>query len=163
MSWRFILICGLALSGVACGDDEEQVPELQPLAEAPRTPSPAAQPEPEPAPEPEPEPEPEPLSGRFFTVQVGAFLNPDSASGRRDRLADQGLPVWTTDQEVEGRQFHRVRVGAVSTGSEARRLGDILAESYGFPIWLALVISLESVPAGAVEATQEVIAGANEE
>jgi hypothetical protein len=76
-------------------------------------------------------------------------------------LADQGLPVWATDQEVEGRLFHRVRVGAVSTGTEARRLGEILAESYGVPIWLALVISLESVPAGAVEATREVIAGAN--
>ena len=155
MRWRFILICGLALSGVACGDDEEQVPEPQPQAQAPQTPPPAAQPE------PEPEPEPEPLSGRFFTVQVGAFLNPDSANGLRDRLAERGLPVWTTDQQVGGRLFHRVRVGAASTGSEARRLSEILAESYGVPIWLALVISLESVPAGAVEATQAVVAGAN--
>ena len=77
-------------------------------------------------------------------------------------MAHWGLiPVWATDQEVEGRLFHLVRVGAVSTGSEVRRLGEILAESYGVPIWLALVISLESVPAGAVEATREVIAGAN--
>jgi hypothetical protein len=60
---------------------------------------------------------------------------------------------------VGGQPFHRVRVGAVSTGSEARRLGEILAERYGVPIWLALVISLESVPPGAVEATQQVIGG----
>ena len=157
MRCRFILISGLALAVVTCGGDDEPVEEPQPQEQVQRAPPPAA-----PAtPEPEPEPEPEPLSGRFFTVQVGAFLNADSAHGLRDRLVDQGLPVWAPDQEVEGRLFHRVRVGAVSTGSEVRRLGEILAESYGVPIWLALVISLESVPAGAVEATREVIAGAN--
>ena len=153
MRCRFILISGLAVALVTCGGDDEPVEEPQPQEQVQRAPPPTTQ--------PEPEPEPEPLSGRFFTVQVGAFLNPDSAHGLRDRLADQGLPVWATDQEVEGRLFHRVRVGAVSTGTEARRLGEILAESYGVPIWLALVISLESVPAGAVEATREVIAGAN--
>ena len=159
MRRRFVLMCGLALAVVACGDDDEQVQEPQPQEQVQPPPVAQATPEPEPQPEPEPEPEPEPLSGRFFTVQVGAFLNADSANGRRDRLADQGLPVWTTDQEVGGRMFHRVRVGAVSTGPEVRRLSEILAERYGFPIWLALVTSLEFVPPGAVEATRALIGG----
>jgi len=153
MRWRIFLIFGLALAVGACGGDDEPVQEQQPQEQVQAPPVAQA------TPEPEPEPEPETLSGRFFTVQVGAFLNADSANGRRARLADQGLPVWTVDQEVGGRMFHRVRVGAVSTGPEVRRLSEILVERYGFPIWLALVTSLESVPAGAVEATRNLIGG----
>jgi hypothetical protein len=88
---------------------------------------------------------------------MGAFLNPDSAVVQRDRLADLGLPAWTVDQEVEGRRFRRVRIGAASTGSEARRLGEILTQRYGWSIWVAPVASTESVPDGTVEATRELV------
>lgn len=160
MHWRFILIFGLALAVVACGDDDEQIQEKQPQEQVRRPPPPAAQATAEP--EPEPEVEPEPMSDPLYTVQVGAFLNPDSAVGRRDRSANQGLPVWTVDQEVEGRLFHRVRVGAVSTRSGARRLGEILRESYGWrPLWVAPVASTESVPDGTVEATRDLMGGAS--
>jgi cell division protein FtsN len=108
-------------------------------------------------PEPAPEPVVEALSGPLFTVQMGAFLNPDSAVVQRDRLADLGLPAWTVDQEVEGRRFRRVRIGAASTGSEARRLGEILAQRYGWSIWVAPVASTESVPDGTVEATRALV------
>ena len=136
-----------ALAVAACGGDDEPIQEQQPQEQV------------QPPPPPEPEPEPEPISGPLYTVQMGAFLNPDSAVVQRDRLANLGLPAWTADQEVEGRQFRRVRIGAASTGSEARRLGEILTERYGWSIWVALVTSTGSVPDGAVEATRDLIGG----
>ncbi len=153
MRWRSILVFGLALAVGACGGDDEPIPEQQPQEQAQTLPSPAALAVVEPA----PEPEAEPLSGPLFTVQLGAFLNPDSAVVQRDRLADLGLPAWTVDQEVEGRRFRRVRVGAASTGLEARRLGEILTQRYGWSIWVAPVASTESVPDGTVEATRELV------
>jgi len=155
MHWRLIPIFGLALAVAACGGDDEPIQEQQPQEQVQPPPPPVAQA----TPAPEPEPEPEPISGPLYTVQMGAFLNPDSAVVQRDRLANLGLPAWTTDQEVEGRQFRRVRIGAASTGSEARRLGEILTERYGWSIWVALVTSTGSVPDGAVDATRDLIGG----
>ena len=155
MHWRLIPIFGLALAVLACGGDDEPIQEQQPQEQVQPPPSPVAQA----TPAPEPEPEPEPISGPLYTVQMGAFLNPDSALAQRDRLANLGLPAWTVDQEVEGRQFRRVRIGAASTGSEARSLGEILTERYGWSIWVALVTSTESVPDGALEATRDLIGG----
>ena len=155
MHWRLIPIFGLVLTAVACGGDDEPIQEQQPQEQVQPPPSPVAQA----TPAPEPEPEPEPISGPLYTVQMGAFLNPDSAVVQRDRLANLGLPAWTVDQEVEGRQFRRVRIGAASTGSEARSLGEILTERYGWSIWVALVTSTESVPDGALEATRDLIGG----
>jgi len=151
MHWRLIPIFGLVLTVVACGGDDEPIQEQQPQEQVQPPPSPVAQ--------ATPEPEPEPISGPLYTVQMGAFLNPDSAVVQRDRLANLGLPAWTVDQEVEGRQFRRVRIGAASTGSEARSLGEILTERYGWSIWVALVTSTESVPDGALEATRDLIGG----
>jgi len=146
-----IPISGLILTVVACGGDDEPIHEQQPQEQVQPPPSPVAQ--------ATPEPEPEPISGPLYTVQMGAFLNPDSAVVQRDRLANLGLPAWTVNQEVEGRQFRRVRIGAASTGSEARSLGEILTERYGWSIWVALVTSTESVPDGALEATRDLIGG----
>ena len=164
MHWRFILIFGLALAVVACGDDDEQIQEQQPQEQVQRPPPPAAQAtaEPEPEPVPEPEVEPEPMSDPLYTVQVGAFLNADSAVVQRERLASEGLPTWTEDQTVGGRMFHRVRVGAVRTGAEGRRLSEILTQRYALPIWVALVVTVERIPAGALEATQDVLGAAND-
>ena len=155
MHWRLIPILGLVLTVVACGGDDEPIQEQQPQEQVQPPPPPVAQA----TPAPEPEPEPEPISGPLYTVQMGAFLNPDSAVVQRDRLANLGLPAWTVDQEVEGRQFRRVRIGAASTGSEARSLGEILTERYGWSIWVALVTSTESVPDGVLEATRDLIGG----
>ena len=151
MRWRLIPIFGLILTVVACGGDDEPIQEQQPQEQVQPPPSPVAQ--------ATPEPEPEPISGPLYTVQMGAFLNPDSAVVQRDRLANLGLPAWTVNQEVEGRQFRRVRIGAASTGSEARSLGEILTERYGWSIWVALVTSTESVPDGALKATRDLIGG----
>ena len=159
MRSRFTLIFGLVLAVVSCGGDDEPVPDSQALERQLEQP-PVVAPAPT-APEPEPEPEPEPLRGPLFTVQMGAFLNADSAAVQRDRLVDRGLPAWTEDRDVEGRRFHRVRIGAASTGSEARRLGEILTSRYGWSLWITSVNSLESVPDGAVQATQDLIGDGN--
>jgi cell division protein FtsN len=151
MHWRLIPIFGLILTVVACSGDDEPIHEQQPQEQVQPPPSPVAQ--------ATPEPEPESISGPLYTVQMGAFLNPDSAVVQRDRLANLGLPAWTVNQEVEGRQFRRVRIGAASTGSEARSLGEILTERYGWSIWVVLVTSTESVPDGALEATRDLIGG----
>ncbi len=94
---------------------------------------------------------------RLYTVQVAAFLSPDSARKWSGRLASQGLPVWTTVHEVRGRMFHRVRVGAVPRVSEARRLGEILRQRYEWPTWVAPVTPTEPIPDGAVQATRDLI------
>ena len=91
MHWRLIPIFGLALAVLACGSDDEPIQEQQPQEQVQPPPSPVAQA----TPAPEPEPEPEPISGPLYTVQMGAFLNPDSAVAQRDRLANLGLPAWT--------------------------------------------------------------------
>lgn len=163
MRLRFALVFGLALALAACGEDEPPPPQ-QTAAQRP-APPPAdtqqqmAQPEPEPEPEPMPEPA-TPVRGRLYTVQVAAFLSPDSARKWSGRLASQGLPVWTTIHEVQGRMFHRVRVGAVPTVGEARQLGEILKQRYEWPTWVAPVTPAEPVPDGAVEATQDLIRNA---
>ena len=151
MHWRLIPIFGLILTVVACSGDDEPIHEQQPQEQVQPPPSPVAQ--------ATPEPEPEYISGPLYTVQMGAFLNPDSAVVQRDRLANLGLPAWTVNQEGEGRQFRRVRIGEASTGSEARSLGEILTERYGWSIWVVLVTSTESVPDGALEATRDLIGG----
>jgi cell division septation protein DedD len=94
----------------------------------------------------------------LYTVQVAAFTNRESAELWRDRLGDQGLPVWTAVSEVGGRTFYRVRVGAVPTVSEARRLGSMLTARYDWPVWIAPLSPADQVPAGAVDRTRRAIA-----
>ena len=86
MHWRLIPIFGLVLTVVACGGDDEPIQEQQPQEQVQPPPSPVAQA----TPAPEPEPEPEPISGPLYTVQMGAFLNPDSAVVQRE---DRSPPV----------------------------------------------------------------------
>ncbi len=83
MRCRFILIFGLALAVVTCGGDDEPVQEQQPQEEV-QAPPPVAQAT------PEPEPEPEPISVPLYMLQIGAFLNPDSAVVQKDRMAVDG-------------------------------------------------------------------------
>ena len=77
---RIILIFGLTLPLAACGGDDEQVQE-PPAQEQVEPPPPFVAPV-----APAPEPEPEPLSGPLYTIQMGAFLNADSAAVLRDGL-----------------------------------------------------------------------------
>lgn len=95
----------------------------------------------------------------LYTVQVAAFTSRDAAELWRDRLSSgDGLPVWTSVAELGGRTFYRVRVGAVPTVTEARRLGTMLTARYDWPVWVAPLGPADQVPAGAVDRTRRAIA-----
>lgn len=98
-------------------------------------------------------------AGARYTVQVASFTNPASAELWTDRLERQGLPVWTSVAEVGGRTYYRVRVGAATTLSDARRLGQSLSERYEWPVWVAPLAAADRPPAGAVENTRRALAG----
>lgn len=109
---------------------------------------------------PEPEPEPTPEAGDAdarFTVQVGSFVEAATADRWIQRLQERGLPVWRSDTEIEGERVSRVRVGALTTESDAHSLADILKRDYGWPAWVDEVRDDETVPADAVRRTSAVL------
>lgn len=177
MRFRVALVLALALATVtACGRGKESKPAVQqrPAAPAPTTPRPdsarlaaarraaaeSAQARARPAPDTTKKPAPAARpAGKFYTVQIGAFVNADSARSWTGRLASQGLPVWTTTFQLHGRTFHRVRVGVVRSVAEARKLGDMLKQRYSWSFWVAPVSDADAVPDGAVQATQRILSG----
>ncbi len=96
-------------------------------------------------------------SSRLYTVQVAAFTEAASATEWADRLRSQGMPVWTSVAELGGQTFYRLRVGAVPTVAEARRLGGMLAARYEWPVWVAPMTAADRPPAGAVDASRRLI------
>jgi cell division septation protein DedD len=175
MRFRVALVFALALATVtACGRGQEEQPPAQqrPATRVPMPPKPdsarmaarrtqaQAMPAPDTMKKPAP---PTPAAarpaGKLYTVQVAAFVNADSARSWTGRLSSQGLPVWTTAYQLHGRTFHRVRVGAVPTVAEARKLGEMLKKRYSWSFWIAPVGDADAVPDGAVQATQRIITG----
>lgn len=96
---------------------------------------------------------------RLYTVQVAAFASPDSARKWTGRLNSLNLPVWTSMQELGGQTYYRVRVGAVPTVAEARRLGGILSSRFEWPVWVAPVTPADQLPQDAVNRTRSVLEG----
>lgn len=177
MRFRVALVFATALAIVtACGRGKEAQPPARqrPAAPAPTRPRPdsarmaaarrakaeSARAQPRPAPDTMNKPAPPARpAGALFTVQIAAFVNADSARTWTGRLTSQGLPVWTTTIQLHGRTFHRVRIGAVPTVEEARKLGDMLRTRYSWSFWIAPVREADAVPDGAVRATQRILAG----
>ncbi len=174
MRFRVALVFALALATLtACGRSKEAQPQAQqrPASHVPMPPKPdsarmaaqRAQAQAKPAPDtmkkPAPTPAPAKPAGKLYTVQVAAFVNADSARSWTGRLSSQGLPVWTTAYRMHGKTFHRVRVGAVPTVAEARKLGEMLEKRYSWSFWVAPIGSADAVPDGAVQATQRIITG----
>lgn len=100
-----------------------------------------------------------PASGRLYTIQVAAFTSADSARKWTGRLNSLDLPVWTSMAELGGTTYYRVRVGAVPTVAEARRLGSMLSQRFEWPVWVAPVTPSDRMPEGAVESTRRVLGG----
>jgi rare lipoprotein A len=73
----------------------------------------------------------DPYSG-YFTVQVGAFKDPQNADRLRDRLSAQYSPVSIQQVTLEDGAYYRVRVGRVSGEQSAQKLSDELREKEGF-------------------------------
>ena len=67
-----------------------------------------------------------------FTIQVGAFENPDNAARLRSQLDRQFINAHVTRGEVDGKTFHRVRVGRSTSLDVAESQRQSLS-SRGFP------------------------------
>lgn len=86
----------------------------------------------------------DPYSG-YFTVQVGAFKDPNNADRLRDRLSAQYSPVFIQQVTLEDGAYYRVRVGRVSGEQSAQKLSDELREREGFK---PMVVRLDDASGG---------------
>lgn len=141
-----------AANDTAPGEQAADGP-ARPPAEA--TPAAAGPSEGEPAAAPTP---PIPTD-RLYTVQVGSFVTPDSARVWTERLEARGLPVWTTQATVRGRRYHRLRIGASPSRSEAVQLGARLGREYHWPVWVTPVDDNAAVPPSAISRTHALVTG----
>lgn len=127
--------------------EPESVPTIVPEAES--VPEPEVESEPvvehvsvaavsEPAPAPEVVPElpsievgvlPAPPPGRGYTVQVGAYETREEAAATIRILQAQGLPVFHVSAVVNGKTWHRVRVGMHTSRSAADASAEQLGEA----------------------------------
>jgi cell division septation protein DedD len=92
--------------------------EAPPEATAPTRSPPATTPSPTPAPAAA-RPLPPPPAGKGFTVQIGAYESVDEARSVIASLAERGLPVFHQEASVDGRTWHRVRVGLYDQRADA--------------------------------------------
>jgi cell division septation protein DedD len=146
---------GLVASDVAALPVDAEITSAEaataPLPEPPDEPESEVVPEPEVVVEhvsvavvPEPEPTPEAVpelpsvearvlpaapSGRGYTVQVGAYETQEEAAATIRALQAQGLPVFHVSALVNGKTWHRVRVGMHATRALADASAEQLAEA----------------------------------
>ena len=97
--------------------------------------------------------------GRLYTVQVAAFTSPDSAQKWTRRLGSLDLPVWMSMTELGGATYYRVRVGAVASVTDARRLGAVISRRFEWPVWVAPVTPSDRMPDDAVADTRRLLGG----
>ena len=64
--------------------------------------------------------EPVPGEGETFYLQAGSFQEADQADRMKARIALLGLDVAIQDVEINGEQWHRVRVGPYTDPAELR-------------------------------------------
>lgn len=170
MNIRAMLLIGLAFAVAACGADEPetQADSAAETAEAePATADETTEPADTATVDQPPPPAPETMSvsesdaaaeapayDRLYTVQIAAFVDPDTAQSLARAMERRNLSVFITQAEVEGRTFNRVRIGASPNLSEARELGRWITRQFEWPVWVAPVEDMAVVPAGAVESTR---------
>jgi rare lipoprotein A len=71
-------------------------------------------------------------TGGYFTVQVGAFRDPNNAQRLRDRLNLSYSPIFVQRYDAPDGTYYRVRVGKVSGEDAARQFGEQLRNREGF-------------------------------
>lgn len=159
-----IVVAALIL---ACGGDEPQVESpatsSAALAEPPRTVQQEMLVEPVTlAPEEVPVPTTPTVraSGTLYTVQVASFQDAAMARAWRERLEKAGYPVWSMQAVVDGKIYHRLRVGAHPRLSETRSLGERIRRELKWPVWIAPVESGATIPAEVLDQTAQMVGGA---
>ena len=159
---RLLTALTLAALLAGCGGDEPEQPPTQQPEESAQPPAavPAApRPEADTGAQAEPESGPEARVGdrRLYTVQVAAFLNAVTAREWTERLKDQEIPVWSSTARVDGRMYHRLRLGALPELSDARRLADMIRARHHWPVWIAPLEPSDRLPLNAVQRTREAL------
>jgi rare lipoprotein A len=71
-------------------------------------------------------------AGGEYTVQVGAFADPDKANRLRDRLLPKYQPVHIQEFDAPEGHFYRVRVGSFPSPDAAQQVASQLRRSDGF-------------------------------
>jgi rare lipoprotein A len=71
------------------------------------------------------------LGPDLFTVQVGAFRDPNNAARLRQQLERRYQPVFVVEYDSPNGLFYRVRIGRVTTEAAAQRLGTRLRSEPG--------------------------------
>ena len=72
----------------------------------------------------------DPTAG-FFTVQIGAFRDPNNAQRLRDRLNLSYSPIFIQQYDSPEGTYYRVRVGKISGEDAARQFGEKLRDHEG--------------------------------
>lgn len=89
----------------------------------------------------------------LYTVQLFTFIEAATADRWSALLRERGLPVWQLETVIHGERVSRVRVGALQSEVEARRLASAIERDYGWAVWVDRVDADEPVPADAVART----------
>jgi len=77
-----------------------------------------------------------------FSVQIGAFMERDSAEQLRARMVAR-YPVYVQEYDAPGGVFYRVRVGRLSTVQAAQQLAAQLATEDGFQTFVVRLDGLQ--------------------
>ena len=83
-----------------------------------------------------------------WSVQVIAFRQKENALSLVQTLTDKGYDAYTVEAVVEGKSWHRVRVGHLATEEEARVLRQTLKTKEGFQDAFLTRQKTEKMPAG---------------
>ncbi|MBI5238657.1 MAG: SPOR domain-containing protein [Deltaproteobacteria bacterium] len=65
-----------------------------------------------------------------WVVNVASFSTPSEAAGLSSRLTEAGFNVYLTEFSMNGKKWHRVRVGFYSTKREAGQASKAIAAKY---------------------------------
>ena len=68
-----------------------------------------------------------------WAVQIGAFVNADSAAELAEQAKKQGYSPTISKGEASGKEYHRVRVGSSASREDAAKLASEL-EGKGYPV-----------------------------
>ena len=67
-----------------------------------------------------------------WVVQVASLTNPAGAQRLVDELQEKGFGAFITRSQVEGKAYHRVRLGPVATRGEADAMAESLRMKTGY-------------------------------
>jgi cell division septation protein DedD len=74
-----------------------------------------------------------PPPGRGYTVQVAAYANPSEALALIRNLRGKGIDAFHQSADVQGKTWHRVRVGMHGSKSAAEDSAKALQSRVPFP------------------------------